>query len=176
MDRSNFRPSPPVPVEAIAQDDHWTLVLTRELRHSPARVWAALTEPDQVREWAPFVPDRDLGRSGDATLTMVDGDARDDVASTVRRAEPPRLLEYTWGSDLLRWELAPHGAGTLLTLRHTVADREMLAKVGAGWHLCLDVAEHLLDGDPVGPIRGREAVDHGWNDLHDAYARKLKER
>ncbi|MET9018541.1 SRPBCC family protein [Actinopolymorpha sp. NPDC004070] len=176
MDRSTFRPSPPAPVEATREDDGWTLVLTRELRHSPERVWAALTEPDQLREWAPFVPDRDLGLAGDATLTMVDGATTDDVASTVLRAEPPRLLEYTWGFDLLRWELAAQGAGTLLTLRHRVGDPEMLARVAAGWHLCLDVAEHLLDGDPVGPIRGMEAVEFGWNDLHDAYVRMLKER
>ncbi|MGW0229856.1 SRPBCC family protein [Actinopolymorpha singaporensis] len=176
MDRSGFRPSPPAPAEVVPDDDRWMLVLVRELRHSPERVWAALTEADQVREWAPFVPDRDLGRTGSATLTMVDGSTSDDLPSTVRRAEPPRLLEYTWGSDLLRWELDAQGAGTLLTLRHSVGDREMVAKVAAGWHLCLDVAEHLLDGEPVGPIRGMEAMDFGWSDVHDAYVRMLKER
>ncbi|MFD2082406.1 Uncharacterized conserved protein YndB, AHSA1/START domain [Actinopolymorpha cephalotaxi] len=176
MNRSAFRPSPPAPVEANREDDRWTVVLVRELRHSPERVWAALTEPDQLREWAPFIPDRDLGRPGEATLTMVDGATSEDLVSTVRRSEPPRLLEYTWGFDLLRWELTAQGTGTLLTLRHTVDDQEMLARVAAGWHLCLDVAEHLLDGDPVGPIRGMEAVEFGWNDLHDAYVRKLKKR
>lgn len=43
----------------------------------------------------------------------------------------------------------------------------------AGWHLCLDVADRLLDGDPVGPIRGAEAKDFGWADLRDAYAERL---
>jgi hypothetical protein len=49
----------------------------------------------------------------------------------------------------------------------------MLPKVAAGWHLCFDVLEHLLDGDPVGPIRGRAAMEHGWQDLHDMYAEQL---
>jgi hypothetical protein len=46
-------------------------------------------------------------------------------------------------------------------------------KVAAGWHLCLLVAEHLLDGQPIGPIRGTDARNYGWDELHDAYAAKL---
>ena len=151
----------------------WTLVFVRDLRHAPEKVWAALTEPGHLRAWAPFVPDRDLADAGPATLTMIDGDSAEDTAAVVRRAEPPTLLEYTWGDDLLRWELAPAAAGTRLTLRHRVADRDWLAKVAAGWHLCLDVAERLLDGRPVPPIRGDDARNHGWDELSEAYAAKL---
>jgi hypothetical protein len=43
----------------------------------------------------------------------------------------------------------------------------------AGWHLCLDVAERLLDGQPVEPIRGQDAMNQGWQELHDAYAERL---
>ena len=89
------------------------------------------------------------------------------------RAEPPSLLEYTWGTDVLRWELAPAGAGTELTLRHTVAGADWLPKAAAGWHLCLAVAERLLDGDPIDPIRGQAAMDFGWQALNDAYAAEL---
>jgi hypothetical protein len=45
--------------------------------------------------------------------------------------------------------------------------------VAAGWHLCLDVAERMLDGEPIGPIRGQDAMNHGWQELHDAYAERL---
>jgi uncharacterized protein YndB with AHSA1/START domain len=76
------------------------------------------------------------------------------VLAEPTRAEPPALLEYTWGTDLLRWKLAAIDSGTRLTLRHRVEDREWAPKVAAGWHLCLAVAEHLLDGQPIGPIRG----------------------
>jgi hypothetical protein len=81
-----------------------------------------------------------------------------------------------WSGDLLRWELEPTGEGTRLTLRHTVLDREWLPKVAAGWHLCFDVAQRLLDGDPVGPIRGSDAVHFGWKALSDAYARELEQQ
>jgi hypothetical protein len=49
----------------------------------------------------------------------------------------------------------------------------MPPKAAAGWHLCLDVAERLLDGDDVEPIRGQEAMAHGWQELHDQYAERL---
>ena len=151
----------------------WTLVFVRDLRHAPQRVWAALTEAAQLRAWAPFEPDRDLAGLGPATLTMIDGDDREDTPAVVRRAEPPTLLEYTWGDDLLRWELAPAPTGTRLTLRHRVADRDWLAKAAAGWHLCLDVADQLLAGRPVPPVRGQGAREHGWDELAAGYAAKL---
>src|SRR5262249_2272273 len=74
MSRESFQPSAPGGEEYHADGDRWTLVYVRALRHPPERVWDALTEPDQVAEWAPFTASRDLGRTGDATLTMIDGD------------------------------------------------------------------------------------------------------
>ncbi|MBQ0894207.1 SRPBCC family protein [Micromonospora sp. U56] len=173
MDRDSFRPGPPAEIEAEPAGDRWTLLFVRELRHAPEKVWSALTDPARLAEWAPFLADRDLGAPGTATLTVVDGDTAVPQPATVRRAEPPHLLEYTWGDDLLRWELTPSGTGTRLLLRHTLAERGMLPMVAAGWHLCLDVADHLLAGDPVGPIRGAEAKDFGWAELRDTYADRL---
>ncbi|MFC4150471.1 SRPBCC family protein [Micromonospora mangrovi] len=171
MDRDSFRPGPLA--EVTRGEDGWDLVFVRDLRHPPERVWAALTEPDQLARWAPFLASRDLGTTGDATLSTVDGDRTVDQPATVRRAERPTLLEYTWGDGLLRWELARSGDGTRLTLRQRVGDPGLAPMVAAGWHLCLDVADHLLAGDPVGPIRGAEAKEFGWAELRDAYAERL---
>jgi len=171
-----FDPGPLADVTSEVGDGTWTLVLARDLQHAPALVWAALTEPEQLDEWAPFVADRDLAAPGDATLTMVDGDIREDLPATVIRAEPPRLLEYTWGEDRLRWELEPIPGGTRLTLCHVVTDPDLIPKVAAGWHLCLVVAERLLDGRPTGPIRGMDAMNYGWQDLNDAYAKRLADQ
>jgi uncharacterized protein YndB with AHSA1/START domain len=168
-----YEPSPLAEVDSQASGDQWTLVFVRDFRHPPERVWGALTDPAQLSEWAPFVADHDLGTTGEATLTMIDGDTAEDMPASVQRAEPPHLLVYSWGKDLLRWELAATPAGTRLTLSHTLEDRDWLPKVAAGWHLCLDVAEHLLDGEPMGPIRGSDAKKYGWDELHDAYAAKL---
>jgi uncharacterized protein YndB with AHSA1/START domain len=166
------------PLEAVSSEsagDRWTLVFTKDLRHPPEVVWAALTDPAKVARWAPFECDRDLGSTGPATLTMVDGEVAVPLQTNVLRAEAPRLLEYGFGPDLLRWELAPTAEGTRLTLHHTVADRDWLSKVAAGWHLCLLVAQRLLDGDPIPVIRGRAASGYGFEELQAGYERKLGE-
>jgi uncharacterized protein YndB with AHSA1/START domain len=173
MNRSTFVPGPLAEVECVAGEDGWTLVFVRDLSHPPERVWAALTDPTQLREWSPFTADRDLGRTGDATLTMIDGEVTEDLPALVGRAERPTALEYSWGTDLLRWELMAAESGTRLTLRHTVQDPEWVPKVAAGWHICLDVAERFLDGNPVGAIVGENARNYGWDELHDAYAEML---
>jgi uncharacterized protein YndB with AHSA1/START domain len=174
MTSHDFRPGPLAEVEAEQDGDQWTLVFVRTLRHPPIKVWAALTEPDQLRGWAPFAADRDLGRTGPATLTMLDDETGVELPpATVNQADPPTLLEYTWGEDLLRWELAPDGDGTRLTLRHTVADPQMVSKVAAGWHLCLAVADHLLAGSPIPPIRGQQAMEYGFAELDKEYSERL---
>jgi uncharacterized protein YndB with AHSA1/START domain len=160
-------------VSVVPDGDAWTLIFIRDLRHPPKVVWAALTDPDEIDRWAPFAASRDLGRTGDATLTTVDGDDRDDLPAVIRRAEAPVLLEYTWGDDLLRWELEAYGEGTRLILRHTVGDRAV-AQFAAGWHICIATMERLLDGADVRAIRGHEAIGHGWTELREAYAEKLE--
>jgi uncharacterized protein YndB with AHSA1/START domain len=174
MNRSSFQPGPLADVDSsAAEDGRWTLLFVRDLRHPREKVWAALTEPSQLSEWSPYTADRNLGTAGHATLTMIDRDTTEDLPATVTRADAPTVLEYTLGSDLVRWELAATETGTRLTLRHTVEGRDWVPKVAAGWHLCLDVAQLLLDGRPIGPIRGEEARNYGWNELNEAYAKKL---
>jgi len=151
-------------------DGGWTLIFVRELRHPPQKVWAALTEPGQVARWAPFETDRDLSTKGDAVLTMIDGNHKVESSATVTRAQAPALLEYRWGDDRLRWELTPTAGGTRLTLSHTHEQRDWLPKLAAGWHICLDVAEQPLDGEPVEAIRGSAAREHGWDELDREYA------
>lgn len=150
MKQRRLVPSPPGEVTVHADGARWALVFVRELRHAPERVWSALTDPASLKEWAPF-----------------------DTDPEVRLAEKPRLLEQSWGEDQLRWELEPTKSGTRLTLRHTVGAREMLSKVAAGWHICLDVAERFLDGAPVGRIAGEEAKENGWVELEEAYAKRF---
>jgi uncharacterized protein YndB with AHSA1/START domain len=167
-------PGPLAAVTAHKDGDRWTVVFVKDLGHTPDKVWAALTQPDQLTRWAPFTSDRGLGSLGEATLTMLDaGDIGELPPAQVTRADRPTLLEYDWGEDRLRWELAPTPAGTRLTLRHTVSDLDVGAKVAAGWHLCILVADRLLEGSPIEPIRGQDAMRFGWENLRAAYADEL---
>ncbi|SNY55264.1 SRPBCC domain-containing protein [Paractinoplanes atraurantiacus] len=156
---------------APGADERWTLVFVREFRQAPVVVWGALTEPEQLDQWAPFVPVRNLGSLGETTLTMVDGATREQTPAVVTRAEAPSVLEYSWGEDLLRWELEETAGGTRLILRHTLSHPGTEAMVAAGWHLCAEVLRRLLDGRPVGVIRGADAMDHGFEELRVAYAK-----
>jgi uncharacterized protein YndB with AHSA1/START domain len=175
MEKKDYQPGARGEASARADGDRWTLVFVRELRHPPHKVWSAITDPAQLAHWAPFDADRDLGRPGAATLTMAGagGGKGETSPCQIRHAEPPHLLEYSWGDDLLRWKLAPTPAGTRLTLEHTVTDRSWLPKVAAGWHICLDVADALLSGRPIGRIVAADAMNHGWQRLNDAYAQHL---
>jgi hypothetical protein len=74
----------------------------------------------------------------------------------------------------MRWELEPSGTGTRLTL-WTAINRRFIAMGAAGWHLCLDVLDHLLGGDPIGRIVGPDAMKvPGWQELQAGYAKQFE--
>lgn len=151
--------------------DRWTLIVVRALRHPPDKVWRALTEPEYLREWAPFDADRSLGTAGATVrLTTVGAPQPQVTETTVARAEAPRLLEFRWGDGNLRWELEPVEGGTRLTLWAQIG-RRWVALGAAGWHLCLDVLDRFLGGAPIGRIVGPDAFGvPGFQRLHREYA------
>jgi uncharacterized protein YndB with AHSA1/START domain len=169
--RELYTPGPASGAEIQKVGDNWTLVIVRDLRHAPERVWQALTDPAQLREWAPFDADGSLGTAGaNVKLTNVGAPKRPVTETTVTRADAPRLLEYTWGDIDLRWELEAQGQGTRMTL-WTKIDRRYIAMGAAGWHICFDVLDRLLDGDPIGRMVGGDALKFGgWQRLHKEYA------
>jgi uncharacterized protein YndB with AHSA1/START domain len=169
-----YVPGPAAGAEVLKDGDRWTLVLVRELRHSPDRVWQALTDPAQLCEWAPFDASGSLAAAGArVTLTTVGAPTPHVTETTVRRAEAPALLEYTWGGFDMRWTLEPAAGGTRLTL-WTNIDRRYISMGAAGWHICFDVLDRLLSGSPVGRIVGPDAIRFGgWQRLNAEYARQF---
>jgi uncharacterized protein YndB with AHSA1/START domain len=166
--RDKYMPGPAAGAEIQKDGEKWTLVLTRELRHAPEKVWTALTDPASLREWAPFDADRSLASVGPLKLSTVGMPTPIISETKVMRAEPPTLLEYRWGENDLRWQLEPLGDGTLLTLWHNI-DRNFISMGAAGWHICLDVLERFVAGDPLGRIVGGEAMNFDWPRLKTEY-------
>jgi uncharacterized protein YndB with AHSA1/START domain len=156
------------------EGEDWTLVVVRELRHPPAKVWEALTDPAHLSEWAPFDADRSLGTVGTRVkLTTVGAPTPHVSETTVTRADAPKTLEYNWGGFDIRWELEAFGGGTRLTL-WTNIDRRFISMGAAGWHICLDVLDRLLAGQPIGRIVGPEAMKFGgWQRLNAEYAKQF---
>jgi len=173
-DRQSYSPGPASGARVEKDGEKWTLVLVRELRHSPAKVWQALTDPAHLREWAPFEADGSLATTGGTVkLTAVGAPTPQVAETTVGRADAPALLEYSWGGQDLRWTLDAVDAGTRLTLWHNI-DRRYIAMGAAGWHLCLDVMDHHLAGTPIGRIVGPDAMKlDGWQRLTAEYARQF---
>ena len=169
-----YTPGPASGAEVRKDGDKWTLVLVRELGHPPARVWAALTEPEHLREWAPFDSDRSLGAVGTAELTTVGAPTPLVSETQVTRADAPRRLELTWGGQDMRWDLEPlAGGGTRLTLSHNI-NKAYIAMGAAGWHICLDVLDRLLAGNPIGRMVGPPVMKlGGWQRLNAEYAKQL---
>jgi uncharacterized protein YndB with AHSA1/START domain len=169
-----YAPGPASGVQVRKDGERWTLILVRELRHSPLKVWQALTDPAQLREWAPFDADGSLSTVGSKVkLTTVGAPGPHVTETTVTRADAPTLLEYNWGGFDMRWQLEAHAGGTRLTL-WTNIDRRFISMGAAGWHICLDVLDHLLGGTPIGRIVGPAAMKFGgWQRLNAEYAKQL---
>lgn len=155
-------------------EEKWTLVLVRVLRHSPEKIWEALTDPAQLREWAPFDADASLNTVGTVKLTTVGAPVPRVTETRVTRADPPNALEYNWGQFDMSWELeALVDGGTRLTL-WTNIDRRFMAMGAAGWQVCFDVLDHHLSGTPIGRIAGPKAMNFaGWQRLNTEYARQF---
>jgi uncharacterized protein YndB with AHSA1/START domain len=170
--RELYSPGAAVGAEVRKDGETWTLVLVRELRHSPGKVWQALTEPEQLREWAPFDADRNLASTGPVKLSTVGRPTTQVSESSVKLAEAPRVLEYSWGGNDIRWELEPLASGTRLTLWHNI-DRRFISMGAAGWHICFDVLDRLLAGHPIGRMVGDGAMKFGWQRLNAEYARQF---
>src|SRR5262249_24496106 len=135
---------------------------------SPEQVWQALTDPAQLREWAPFDVDGSLGTLG-TTVNLTWVGTLTPIETKVTRADPPNVLEY---GDM-RWELEPVGSGTRLRLWHSI-DRRFISWGAAGWHISFDVLDRRLCGTPLSRIAGADAMKFGaWHRLVTEYAKQF---
>jgi len=153
-------------------DGRPALRFERRYPHPPERVWRAITEPAELAAWFPSNVEGD--RSVGAELRFVDDDqraaareagepTRDDgpvFRGRVVAFDPPTVFSFTWGGELLRFELTPDGDGTTLVFTQVVSHQSVAARNGAGWHACLVALDDLL---------GAGAPDEGWEAVYRDY-------
>ncbi len=129
-------------------DDGEDVRLQRHFLHPPERLWAALTDPDQIKVWLMDLDVLELEVGGAIRF------AADCMGPTgeILTLDPPHVFEYTWtGHDpplsVVRFELEPTESGTTLTLSHTrLPTRSSAIDHAAGWHTHVEWMEAMLSG------------------------------
>jgi len=143
----------------------------RRVSHPVEVVWRAITESDELEHWFPSRVEVDeLGPGAEMTFRFENMplDAPSTMTGRVTAFDPPRLFEFYWGDDHLRFELEPVAhSDDACVLRLTVLldAREKAARDGAGWHICLDRLGRRLAGADAG---GRE----DWRERYEEYQRR----
>lgn len=155
-------------VFATREDGSYEVRFERALAQSIEKVWAALTDPAVLRTWIGEVTIEP--KIGGAFILRFNGSSAV-MTGEITQFEPPRVIEYTWTEPhyapaLVRWELAPDGAGTRLALTHTAppeAHRSDVIGYLGGWHDYLDNLPAVLDGRTPEPAESRWAkLDEGY--------------
>ena len=130
-----------------------SLTLVRKIKASPAKIWAAITEPDQMLKWwgpdaGPTLSvDADVRPGGRYSLLFrtMDGVERNPTG-IYREVVPPEKLVFTWDlpgavepETLVTFLLRPIETGTELTLTHThLPDQAACDSHEMGWSGLLD--------------------------------------
>jgi uncharacterized protein YndB with AHSA1/START domain len=149
-------------------DNRPALRFERRLAHPIDRVWRAVTEPDELKQWFPNEVEMDLRVGGKMTFTFPE-DAYPPMVGEVLELEAPRLFAFTWGEDELRFELESidGGDGCLLRFTDVLGDREKAARDAAGWETCFEGLEKMLAGGPS--ETARPYPTEGWRERYERY-------
>ena len=128
----------------------------RHLPHPIERVWAAITEPEQLVTWLAAATIIDLRLGGRVQLRWLNTDEHSNPANVVMNAtitqfDPPRLLEYRGDAHgTLRFELKEEASGCVLIFSNTFStSHTRLRESLAGWHVHLDFLAESLEGQAV---------------------------
>ena len=143
------------------------VILEVDLAGTAEQIWAHITDPELLATWSPIVPERPLTEVG-PVLSRESPDA-DPVTTDVLATAGDHALSHRWGEDVLEWLVDE----ARLTLMMKVAAPQYAPTYLAGWQVCLAVLDARLEGLDQARIVGREALEHGWEELRARYAEEL---
>jgi uncharacterized protein YndB with AHSA1/START domain len=150
-----------LPLGEVRRDgDKWVLRYERAMAHPPEKVWRAITRSEHLRHWLPCDIVGERRQGADVELPFwPDHVEKYSIPEPILHGkilvwDPVRVFEWTWETDVLRWELEPVRDGTLLTFTTWLSDqdRDATTNVSAGYHVCLDQLIELLDRGSTGPL------------------------
>lgn len=130
-----------------------SLTLVRRIKAPPAKVWAAITQPDLMLQWwgpdagptLSVVADVRPGGRFSVVFRLLNGDEHNPTG-VYREVVPEKKLVFTWDlpgapepESLVTFRLEPFDGGTELTLTHErLPDEAGRASHEYGWNGLLD--------------------------------------
>jgi uncharacterized protein YndB with AHSA1/START domain len=110
------------PLDKTAPSQTEAITFEIDLRHSPNKVWRALTEPELLSEWLLSVADLELEVGARFTLKKEPQPGWDGTVSCrFLEIEPGKKLSYTWVvgdfiDTVVTFTLTPTESGTALSI------------------------------------------------------------
>lgn len=133
--------------EIIQDNDGFTAAFSRTLSHPPETVWQMLTDNQKLKQWFPELSIEDLKQGGAVRFNFENGSFED---MAILEYEEGSILGFEWGKDAVHFEVQSASSQTQLVLIETIRQiTPHTAKDLAGWHVCLDVIQALLDGAEI---------------------------
>ncbi len=148
----------------VTGGDRPAVRLERRLADPPAVVWQALTEREQLRSWFPcdVVVAGGRWQVGAAISFHFPPEVIEmTLSGEVITVDEPNELAFSWGEDVLRFELSAADGGTRLILTDELPPAAA-ARNAAGWDTCLD---HLV---------GLAASPDAWQPRFEVYGKAFE--
>jgi uncharacterized protein YndB with AHSA1/START domain len=128
----------------------YRLTVERRLAHPPEMVWRVVTERALLRQWFPADVEGEWREGAELRFVFLHGEGEglsdEELRGEVLVVDEPRRLEFRWGGHHLKFELVPEGSGCLFRLSEGFADPSWGARNAAGWEMCLENLELLVEG------------------------------
>ncbi|UDY36038.1 SRPBCC family protein [Dermatobacter hominis] len=136
------------PLGTVVRDDEGLrLEFVRTFPDPIERVWAAVTDPDELGTW--FGTWRGDPSTGTVELCSIEGDGSYEPTPIVE-CDPPRKLAVVVSSPEGAWplsvELSESDGVTTLVFVHRLAEPYDATSVGPGWQYYLDRLDAVLRG------------------------------
>lgn len=145
----------------MSQTAESNFVYVTFIRTTPEKLWAALTDPSQMKEYwfgMHFKTEWKLG----AEWQMLFPDGRVADTGEILELDPPTKIALKWrnefrpelkaeGFSLCTIELEPYGSSVRLSIVHTIerAESKFIQAVSGGWPKILSNLKSLLEGGQV---------------------------
>jgi uncharacterized protein YndB with AHSA1/START domain len=141
----------------VSQSAESSFVYVTFIRTTPERLWSALTDAKQMKEyWFGMQIKTEWKKGADWQMVFPDGRVAD--TGQILELEPPKRIQLKWRNDfrpelkaegfaLCTMDLESVGAAVRLTITHTIerADSNFIRAVSGGWPKILSNLKSLLE-------------------------------